>query len=115
MSESKLLSLGRSNAPATPRGEEDVACPTDDCKVDAVDWFASLVTSTAARPARRPAKVGPIAHPVQILGGCLSNCDHCKHRTHQIHAIHCYMFLDEPQGVCMNFMATTTDKIGEEA
>lgn len=36
-------------------------------------------------------------------GSCTSECDNCKYRTLPYSGGHCYMFRDEPNGMCMQF------------
>lgn len=44
-----------------------------------------------------------IAIDLSQIGGCLSDCDGCKYRTNPYYDRHCYMFTQEPIGICGQF------------
>lgn len=49
----------------------------------------------------------PQAAQTDERNGCLSNCRNCQHFRRDTGG-HCYMFKDEPQGVCKKWIASNT-------
>ena len=70
------------------------------------------LAQAAQAPARLPSEGKTIEAlaPIQAAqtderNGCLSNCRNCQHFRRDTGG-HCYMFKDEPQGVCAQFKAS---------
>ena len=76
------------------------------------------LAQAAQAPARLPSEGKTIEAlaPIQAAqtderNGCLSNCRNCQHFRRDTGG-HCYMFKDEPQGVCAKWIASNTLAFG---
>lgn len=76
----------------------------------------ALKSESSAQAAQAPARLpgegktiealAPIqAAQTEAQNGCLSNCRNCQHFRRDTGG-HCYMFKEEPQGVCAQFKAS---------
>jgi len=82
----------------------------------------ALKSESSAQAAQAPARLPSEGKTIEALApiqaaqtdernGCLSNCRNCQHFRRDTGG-HCYMFKDEPQGVCAKWIASNTLAFG---